>query len=198
MVNLILCFALLFSSTQLDGSAFTIERTEVHSKYGSIYILMLANQIVPPDKVSTKSDVNCLFREVKKSGIFSDVQMRFLKGSNGSRILSVSATPKPDLARIVINEISMTGFDHVDEKQLELALSKNGVTKGESLSKYSLNQLMEKLTHSLQSLNEVSGLDDVENPWITIRPAGSERVKLILSPTYQGCEGSSRQAVSNP
>src|SRR5205807_4774448 len=98
--------------------------------------------------------------------------------------LFVTATPDSKLKNIVISEFALVGFPAVSKARFREALDKRGVRAGDSLLRYSLNELMEKITKSME---EASQNPDLELPWISIRPAGSGKVKFIVSPSYPGC-----------
>jgi hypothetical protein len=194
MLKLCLCLAVLILPAQSDSSAFYIERTEVYSDYGSIYILKLANQIVPPDELSRQSDIDCLIKEVKESGLFSDAHTELVReGKANRRRLIVTATPHPQLPSMVISEIALVGFPAVDRVRVQQAFDKNDVNAGEPLTRYSLNELMERITDAVREVY-LNGLDnnDMENPWITLKPAGDGKVKLTVSPAYSGCDAATK------
>lgn len=195
MLKLFLSLTVLIIPAQSDSSAFYIERTEVNSEYGSIYILRLANQIIPPDKLSRKSDIDCLIKEAKESGIFSDVHTELIQeGEGNTRKLIVTATPDPQLMGITISEFTLVGFPEVDKLRFQLALDKYDVSIGKPLAKYSLNVLMQRINKALrEAFQHRLDENDMENPWIAIRPAGTGKVKLIVSPTYMGCEATREQ-----
>jgi hypothetical protein len=179
---LFLAFTALTLGAQSELQAFYIERTEVYSDYGSIYILRLANQLVPPDRESKQRDIDCLIREAKEAGIFSDVSAQLVQGKKRNMLtLVVNATPDPQLRTTLISEIALVGFSEVDNARFQEALDRNGVSAGSLLLKYSLNDLMERIT---KGLREISQDTDMEIPWISIRPAGRGKVRLIVSPAY--------------
>jgi hypothetical protein len=188
MLKLILCVMTLILPMQGDSSTFYVEGTEVHSDYGSIYILRLANQLVPPDKLSKQSDIDCLVREINRSGIFSDVRTA-LEANGSSRKLIITAAPSPRLKSITINEVTLVGFSNINKARFQSALDNSGVKNGERLTKYSLNALMEKITDALREASQNNaGDDDTDIPWITITSSEPEKVKLRVSPAYIGCE----------
>jgi hypothetical protein len=173
-----LCVVVLLSSMQSDSSGFYIERTEAYADYGSLYILRLANQLVPPDKLSRTSDVECLVRKLKESGIFSEVQTELQKGRDQNRKLIVRAVPHYQIEEFVISEITLAGFPEVDKNRFQLALNRQGVRVGMPFLKCSLNELEQKITDALRkAYPNSSAKEDMELPWITIRPAWGENRK---------------------
>ena len=185
MLSFLVGLGILILPAQAESPDFYIDRTEVHSDYGSIYILRLANQLIPPDKLSTQSDIDCLVGEVKKSGIFGNIRARIIRARNGkTRKLVVMATANPKLKRIRISEVILAGFSEIDSPRFRLALAGNGVKPGQFLLKYSLNELMERIT---KALREVNNERDMEIPWIAINPDGNEKVRLLVLPGYRGC-----------
>ena len=188
MLKLFLFLAVLILPAQSDSSAFSIDRVEVYAEYGSVYILRLANQLVPPDKQSSKSDIDCLKKELRLSGLFADDVRARLVQEGTSRKLIITATPNPQLAGTVVSEITLDGFPELSKTKFQSALDKNGISAGEPLTKYSLNELMERITKALQELYQSELHEsDVDIPWISIRPAEPGKVRLIVSPAFTGC-----------
>ena len=185
MLSFLIGLGILVLPPQAASPDFYIDRVEVHSDYGSIYILRLANQLIPPDKLSTQRDIDCFVKELKKSGMFGKIRMRTIRARTGkTRRLVVMATTNPKLNRIRLREVVLAGFPEIDSRRFLLALAVNGVKSGQLLVKYSLNELMERITKALRKVHDTR---DMEIPWITIEPDGNEKVRLLVLPGYRGC-----------
>jgi len=185
MLKLFLSLVVLISPLRVD-SAFYVDRAEVYSDYGSIYILRLANQLVPPDKLVGRREVNCLISEVKKTGLFTSVRARTIrKKREDTRTLIVTARVTPKYRSIVISEIELVGFTNVDKSRFNQALLRNDTGVGKPLGRHTLNEVMEKITKALREISPDG--NDLELPWTGLTRVGSGQVKLTVSPAYHGC-----------
>lgn len=57
MIKPLLVIVLMVLPAQCQSHRFYVDRTEVSANYGSIYILRLANQLIPPDKLSLQKQI---------------------------------------------------------------------------------------------------------------------------------------------
>jgi hypothetical protein len=180
---------------QADTSKFYVERVDVITKYDSRYILGLANQIVAPDKLISKSDVECLVNELKESGIFADVQAELTPTEQKDvyRLL-LTTVYHPQIKSFVVNEIALEGLPDVDKAKFQLSLHKEGLVPGVAFLKYPFNELEDKVGGALREAYLKSSAEaEGETYWITIRPIGEEKLKLIVSPTYSRCSASAKK-----
>ena len=185
MLKVFLSLVVLISPMRTDPS-FYVGRAEVYSDYGSIYILRLANQLVPPDKLVGRSEINCLLSEVKKTGLFTSVRaLTIRKEGKDTRTLIVMARVIPKYRNIVISEIELVGFANVDKSRFNQALLRNDAGVGKPLGRLSLNEVMERITKALEETSPDG--NDQELPWIGLIRLASGQVKLTVSPAYHGC-----------
>ena len=189
MLNLLFCLIVSFAPAPSGAPEFYVDQTVAYADYGSIYILRLASQILPPDELRSEADVACLIGEIKKSGMFVDVQMELAPGDRSdARILSITATPDPHLQVATLSEVELVGFPKADLASFRRALAKHDVKPGGPFTKYSLGELMDRVNMALQESGQKIDLkNSAEIPWITVRRAGPGEIKLIVSPRYSGC-----------
>jgi hypothetical protein len=189
MLELLFCLIMSFVPAQSGAPKFYVDQTVVYTDYGSIYILKLANKIVPPDELHSESDVACLIEEVKKSGMFINVQAEIVQGDrNDMRVLTITANPEPRLQSLTLSNVELVGFPKVDIASFKQALDNHDVRPGGLLAKYSLGELMDRVNLALEDTSQNGGhKSDTEIPWITVSPSGPGSVKLIVSPQYSGC-----------
>ena len=186
MLMLLFCLLVSLAPAPSGAPEFYVDQTVAYADYGSIYILRLASEIVPPDELRSEADVACLIEEIKKSGLFVDVQMELAQGGRSdARILSITATPDPHLQVATLSEVELVGFPKADLASFRRALAKHDVKLGGPFTKYSLGELMDRVNMALQESGQKIDLkNSAEIPWITVRQAGPGSIKLIVSPRY--------------
>jgi hypothetical protein len=194
MPRVVLCLAIFLSSTQSNSSSFSVQ-VEAFSKYNADYIFVYGAHFFPPDKLISEVDapqkINCLLGELKASGIYKDVRVKFRPSSReGSRWLEVRVTYPQYIKQLAISEISLEGFPEVDQEKFQSQLRKRGVAPGTRFLTYNFFELRDKITEAAGEAypKELIREEDDRPAWFVIRPAGSRRVKVTLSSTLPKCE----------
>jgi len=195
MLKIFSCLAFLLFSLQVDSSAFYIEKIGANTEYSSGYILNHALQIIPHDRLVKESDIKnhieCLINELKASGIFEDVKVELSQTDKANtRELTVNAIYHREIENFVISEIVLNGFPEIDRTKFQSSLKKVGIKLGERLLRHSYYDLEEKIGKALVAVYPKNLPKDDERYWITIRPDGERKVKLLVSPSYSGCRPS--------
>ena len=188
MLKPLLTFALLIASTQSVSPTFYVERTYVVSKYNASYILSYANQIIPPNKLVSKRDVDCLVGELNASGIFGEIKTELIQTEADAGRLTITAGDEPNAKRLSIDEIALEGLPEIDMAKLQAKLRHKGVKPGISVTKYDYRALEKKVSNALrESLPKSIVNEYMGSAWLAFRPAGERKMKLIVSPEYSGC-----------
>jgi hypothetical protein len=174
---------------QSDSKTFYVEIVDVSAKYNATYILRYSHAIVPPDKLVTERDVSCLVSELKASGLFTDVQAKLMQKSRNTSKLLLTTTNQYQIKRFVISEITLDELPEVDNAKFQTKLNEKGIKPGTPLLKFYYETLEEKINEALrEALPPNLVKDNMGSAWITIRPAGKRKVRLIVSPSYTRCQ----------
>ena len=174
---------------QMDSSTFYVNDVEVLTKYDSRYILRRTNQIFSSDIPSKKSDIDGLVAELKATGIYVDVQTELTPSRNKySRKLLINAKNVEHIQEITISEVVLSGLPEVDNAEFQSALARRDITNNSYLSKHSFSELEGKISEALIEVypNTAAEKEEMGTAWVTIRPDGEKRVKLIVSPEDLG------------
>jgi hypothetical protein len=193
MLRVALCLAIALLTVQSTSPKFYVQSVEVLTD-DSRYILRRANQAFSPDSTSEQRDIDCFVAELKATGIFADVGAELTPLKNKDlRKLVISTKYVPGVHEITIGDVVLSGLPEVDAGRFNAALDKRGVTNNTLLLKYSFTELEERITQALRDVYPSSAeKEPVGVAWVTIRPEGAKRVKLIVSPAYLGCDQSAR------
>lgn len=191
MLKLFLCLAILLPSIQLGRSGFYV-RVEALTDHDSRYIFNRSNRIIPQDRLVEESDiqgaVQCLVDDLKASGMFADVRAKLLSTSEADvRKLEIETIYHREMANLTISEVSLDKLPQVDDAKFQAALKKRGITAGLPLLRYYYSGIEERINDSLAEASSSSLNEGIESAWITIRPAGSRKLKVIVSPGYSAC-----------
>jgi len=192
MLTLFLCLAIVSPSIQLGPTGFYV-RVEALTEHDSRYIFNRSNRIIPQDRLVKESDiqgaVRCLVDDLKASGMFADVRAQLVRTSEVDvRKLEIETVYHRQMADFIISEISLDKLPQVDEAKFETALKKRGITPGLPLLSYYFSGLEERINEALrEALPNSSTKEDMGSAWITIRPAGKGKLRLIVSPEYSAC-----------
>lgn len=178
-------------SIQLGRTGFYV-RVEALTDHDSRYIFNRSNRIIPQDRLVQESDiqgaVQCLVDDLKASGMFADVRVKLLSTSEADvRKLEIETIYRRELASLTISEVSLDKLPQVDDVKFQAALKKRGITAGLPLLRYYYSGLEERINESLAEASSSSIDEGTESAWITIRPAGSRKLKVIVSPGYSAC-----------
>lgn len=185
MIKPLLVIVLMVLLAQCQSHRFYVDRTEVSANYGSIYILRLANQLIPPDKLSSDREIDCLIGEIKKAGIFGKISWNIAATrKKGTKRLRIVAAGMRGLNK-VIEEIELLELSKGDEAKLRELLKERGVSPGEQLTSRSLNLVMENISKSFRELSE--NANEAEIPWIGLEMRNGNKIRLLVSPSYRGC-----------
>jgi hypothetical protein len=191
MLKLFLCLAVLLLSIQLGRTGFYV-RVEALTDHDSRYIFNRSNRIIPQDRLVKESDiqgaVQCLVDDLKASGMFEDVRAKLLRTSEADvRKLEIETIYHRQMGNLTISEVSLDKLPQVDDVKFQAALKKRGITVGLPLLRYYYSGLEERINDSLAEASSNSINEGIEPAWITIRPAGSRKLKVIVSPGYSVC-----------
>ncbi len=189
MLKAYLCLAMSLSLVQLNSTKFHVEQVEAVTKYDSYYIHDLAYMILPPDELRGEDDVRCLVDELKASGMFANVEAELLRTEDkDARKLTINTVYNPRIKSFVITEITLRDFPAVDPGRFQSALNAAGVKAHIPFLRYPFSDLRERIREALRKTSAKDPTDD-DHPsvWVTIRPDGARKLKLIVSPTYSGC-----------
>lgn len=192
MLTLFLCLAILLPSIQLGPTDFYV-RVEALTEHDSRYIFNRSNRIIPQDRLVKESDiqgaVRCLVDDLKASGMFEDVRVKFVRTREVDvRKLEIKTIYHRQMANFTISEVSLDKLPQIDEAKFQAALKKRGITPGLSLLSYYYSGLEERINEALrEAVTNSLTKEDIESAWITIRPAGRGKLKLIVSPEYSAC-----------
>jgi len=193
MLTVILCIASLLPQSRPADTTFHVERVYVHATYNSGLVLKLANTIVPPDKLVDQSDIACLVNDLKTTGLFADVRARVVPSREDSRKLILSCSPRRDIARTVIAEITFGGLPLVDENKFRQSLRRRGVSADTPITKYSYQELNEKVDESIREAVPTNLIMQYQgSSWITFQSIGPSRARLIVFPQYSGCNSGAK------
>jgi hypothetical protein len=195
MLKIFYCLTFLLFSLQVDSSAFYIEKIGANTKYDSRYIFNQAFQVIPQDRPVRESDIKnhieCLVRELKASGLFEDVKVELSQTEKANaRSLLVNAVYHREFESFVISEVVLNGFREVDMAKFQSSLNKAGIELGDRLLKYYYYELEKKIGEALVVVYPKDLYSDEKAYWLSIRPDGERKVKLIVSPSYSGCRPS--------
>lgn len=190
MLKLFLCLAILMAAIQSDPTGFYV-RVEAVTDHDSRYIFNRSNRIIPQYRLVKESDiqgaVQCLVDDLKASGMFADVKAKLVRTSEVDvRKLEIKTVYHRQMASFVISEISLDKLPQVDDAKFQPALKKRGIVPGLPLLSYYYSGLEERINESLEEASSSSTKGDMES-WITIRPAGSGKVKVVVSSGYSVC-----------
>ena len=195
MLRMCVCLVLLVSSVQSKSQRFYVDKVVVYGRYDARYIFRRENVILPPDKLVTQNDVACFLRELKGSGLIKDLRTRVLQRTADTRTLILRASYHPEIKSFVISEIMLDGLPEIDEAKFRERLNEKGLRPGVPLLKYYYAGLEERINRSLREALPLTLVDQYQgSAWITIRPAGPKKVKLIVSSVYPGCDAASAEA----
>lgn len=198
MLKIFSCVAWLLFSFQVDSSAFYIEKIGANTKYSSWYIFNHASQIIPQDRLVKEGDIKnhieCLVNELKAGGIFEDIKVELLQTERANaRALIVNAVYHREFESFVISEVVLNGFPEVDKAKFQSSLNKAGIESGDRLLKHFYYDLEEKIGEALVDVYPKNLSRDEKTYWLSIRPDGERKVKLIVAPSYSGCRPSVRR-----
>ncbi len=186
MIKPLLVIVLMVLPAQCQSHRFYVDRTEVSANYGSIYILQLANQLIPPDKLSSDREIDCLIGEIKKAGIFGKISWNIAATrKKGTKRLRIVAAGMRGLNKVVIDEIELLELSQSDEAKLRELMKGRGVSPGQQLTSRSLNLVMENISKSFRELSE--NANEAEIPWIGLEMRHGNKIRLLVSPFYRGC-----------
>ena len=191
MLRMSLCALLLIPSVQSDSQRFYVDKVVVYGGYDANYIFRSENVILPPDKLVTESDIVCFLNELKGSGLLRDLRIKMLQRTPDTRTLVLTPLYQREIRSFVISDIVLDGLPEIDEAKFRERLNERGLKPGIPLLKYYFAGLEERINQSLREalphdlVNQYQG-----SPWISIRPAGARKLKLIVSPSYSGCNTS--------
>lgn len=192
MLKLLLCLAILLPSIQLGATGFYV-RVEALTEHDSTYIFNRSNRIIPQDRLVKESEiqgaVRCLVDDLKASGMFADVRAKLVRTSEVDvRKLEIETVYHRQTAAFIISEISLDKLPQVNEAKLQTALKKRGITPGLPLLRYYYSGLQERINEAFREVSSNSlTKEHIGSAWITIRPAGRGKLKLIVSPEYSAC-----------
>lgn len=194
MLRLILSVTILLTSAQTHSSTFYV-RVEALSKYNAHHIFANASEFFPPDtpirESETQRKIECLTSELKASGIYEDVQAEMNPSSReGTRLLEVRVEYHRNIENLTISEISPDGFSEVDMEKFRSILAAKSVEPGMRFLKFNFGRLTEEIAEALrESYPKGSIREDDDIPvWFILRPAGEDKLKLIISPILPKCE----------
>lgn len=189
MINILLCLIALLPNGQLDSSSFHVESIEAQSVYDSRYIFERASRIVPREKLVGMSDIECLVRDLKASGLFEDVKAELVRTGLDTRKLVLTCIYRKSIERLVINGVEIEGVPYIDSVRFRRELNKSGVRSGTAISKYYYRSLEERINRAFRTALP-KNLASNFSGWtcITLRSAGAEEIRVIVSPDYRGCE----------
>lgn len=192
MLNIILLMASALFVFQSTSSTFYVRDVDVLTEYDSRYVLERVGLIIPPEKSVEQKDIDCLVNELKASGIFEDVKVELTPAAGGERKLTLTCVYPGRIRAITISKVEIEGIPEADKAKFGAGLSKRGVVPGTPLMKYYFRSLEERINAALRaSLPDKMAADFSGSAWLTIRPDGKEKVKLIVSPGYAGCDAGS-------
>jgi hypothetical protein len=188
MLNLILSVTLLIPQLQSDPQPFYVDKVVVYGRYDTSYILRRENAILPPDELVTQTQIQCFLSELKASGLFKKLRAKTVRNRSNRRTLELTATYKTDVKTLNISDIILEDFHEIDETRFREVLESNGLTSGVPLLKHFYARLEQKINESLRSALSPELREKYQGTaWISIRPDGSRKVKLVVRPTYSGC-----------
>jgi len=196
MLKIFSYLALLLLSLQVDSSEFYIRQIcATNTKYDSGYILNHALQIIPQDRAVGESDIKnrieCLVKELKASGIYEGVKVELLQTEKANaRDFAIDVIYHREIENFVISGVVLNGFPEIDRTKFQSSLNKVGIKLGERFLRYSYYDLEEKIGKALVAVYPKNLPKDEKRYWITIRPDGERKVKLLVSPSYSGCRPS--------
>jgi hypothetical protein len=81
----------------------------------------------------------------------------------------------------------LNGFPEVDKARFQSSLNKSGIKSGGRLLEYYYYGLEKKVGSALLDAYPKSPDIGDKSYWISIRPDGERKVKLIVAPSYSGC-----------
>lgn len=188
MIDILLFLITLMPMGQLDSSSFYVESMEAQTAYDSRYIFERASRIVPREKLVRMSDIDCLVNDLKVSGLFEDVKAELVPTGPNTRKLILTCTYRAVFDRLVIKGLEIEDVPFIDRGTFRKELDKSGVKVGTRLSKLYYRTLEERINKAFRAAlpqnlaNNFSG-------WtcITLRTAGREEIRIIVSPDYSGC-----------
>jgi len=138
-----------------------------------------------------KNRIECLVKELKASGIFEDVKVKLLQTEKANaRDFVIDVIYHREIESFVISEVVLNGFPEIDRTKFQSSLKKVGIKLGEPLLRHSYYDLEEKIGKALVAVYPKNLPKDEKRYWITIRPDGERKVKLLVSPSYSGCRPS--------
>ena len=192
MPKIVTCLACLLLSLQAGSSEFYIEQVSANTKYDSRYIFDYAFQVIPQDRPLKESDIKnhieCLVNELKASGIFEDVKVELLRTERANyRRLLINTVYHREIDNFVISEVVLNGFREIDETRFQSSLNKAGIKSGDRLLKHYYYDLEKKIGKALVDVYPKDLYSDDKTYWLSIRPDGERKVKLIVTPSYSGC-----------
>lgn len=192
MLKIFSCLACLLLSLQVDSPAFYIEKISANTTYDSRYIFNYALQVIPQDRPVRESDIKshieCLVNELKASGIFEDVKVELRQTEKANyRELVVNTVYRREIDSFVISEVVLNGFHEIDKAQFQTSLNKAGIKSRDRLLKYYYYDLEKKIGKALVDVYPKGLYSDDKTYWLSIRPDGERKVKLIVAPSYSGC-----------
>lgn len=190
MLKISLLLVIVLASFQASPTSFYV-RVEALTDYDSRYIFYRSNQIIPQDRRVHEGDikdaVQCLVDDLKATGMFANVTTSLVKTSDDDvRKLEINTTYQRGFPRFIISEISLDKMPQVDALKFQAALKKRGLVPGIRLLQHYYSGLDEKINESVAEAASGSASGDL-HPRITIRPAGTEKVKILISPEYLAC-----------
>lgn len=192
MLKPLLCLLLLFS-LQSNSSEFYVEKIGANSKYDSRYIFNHVFQIIPQDKPvresEIKNQIQCLVSDLKASGMFEDVKVELRRTEKANaRTLLVDAIYRREIESFVISDIVLSGFSEADKAKFQSALNDRGIKPGAPLLQYYYGELERKIGEALVESYPKNLYRNDKTYWIAIRSDGEQKVKLKVTPAYEGCK----------
>ena len=188
MPRLLLSLAALLLLWQSPPTGFYVEQTYVLGERFNGYVHAYANRIMPPDKMVGDREIACLLREMKASGIFTNVRTEVVQTGADTRQLTIILDERKARG-LMIAAIVLERLPEIDVGVFQAKLRYHGIKPGMPLSKYHYGALAERVNGAmLDSLPQSMDKDEMGIFWFTFRPAGKGRVKLIVSGEYSGCE----------
>src|SRR3989442_8506961 len=155
----------IFILLTLQGSpAPQVNRIFVTTPYNASIIYEYANSSIREGKPISLGTVECVASQLRATGLFSDIQITLKPVSRNEvdvDIVPVWSNSKDDF---LIREITIEGFNGLDETELRSRLRQRGMKPGVRLLKYPLPSIREMVLDSIRDIyrSDPKTLYDIE------------------------------------
>ena len=142
-----------------------VHRIFVATPYNSSIIFEYANTVLPEGQPLRAGKAECLTSELLATGLFADAQISLKPIKKGSEVdVDIRPIWVDFKDKVVVREISLEGFDVINENKLRDQLGQRGLLENVELLRYPLPTIRNMVLDSIRkvSTGDSRTLNDVE------------------------------------